>query len=1000
MNGKYVRQGRANNNQLSRKQRQAKNVEQKQSDLSMDESNATPEQRNAAKESGMQHQAGKSYTGQMTKLNAAYDEAINSRRSQDDGTHIYTKQNEPDLRIMYEARIADLEQQLRTRITPVNGPDGLERKGTVVDARPNSNFVDVEKMETDIMAKKMASMVVTPLTSRNQTELVEKAHASMSDAMRHVMPTKELQIDMMRGVSAEQYGQQLSGMQEVLRAEAHEVRAFTRSTDDIIKIDIQDTNLHIVTSKRGSKSVIIEDVGSLEVRNNLDQATQFSSLALQMLKDYMLTKPCVLDIGGNVTTRDLDDTSYTTDGLDFWLIVQAINAQRTNDQVQRLLPSEIADIRAEVTVYDGEEGTQKTSCFDGLIKSQIYKIALDEWSENIIDLKTYINLLRPTIPRDYKLKEYLGLEYDRGKVYHKERINSLGVLIRLEARKTSRHFLGLFHRDLMNMPVEVRSVSAIQASIAPDNRISTNTSSVGNQFLAGLDSTGNNRVRAILLMCCIFTKLQIEITFNTVPTIIDMIGASFVLLFFPDHSISDDLFKSILSVMASFLQARPVDWYRNHTIADLQQELITIQWPFYNRYTPARLDIEGSPVFSNGEVGSYDIPFNVNIDGIHVFPRMMTAISEIASRRWRTNNATLGTLLSSVHNFVTTIIGNVAYSHVGAVSRIRGMIPNELAEALNYTDGSHEMTAAQVCSYICSLGDITITPEYSDRLDAVAEERIGDYTSLAIDINRSIALTRSLIQHTRPNNTRRMNYTDNIVRFLKEAWKDDAPMISPTLDALLSIASANGKEGYKTFLIALCNDATIPPPDEPILKIVDRVRELLMSNKSAFGVTDEICIYPPELEVIPDARFANIFRNCPFVAAMPERFERIHYRDFMLRDDADSLIVKGVIIYGAPFNFKYTISPENINSRLNSDVLTFTQAGVTIGTIDWTLGFYDGPDRSQDIDRLTGRGYKVAIKTPVNIKPLSEYNDYKVQYTSASSQNIYIKEHTFVYSRA
>jgi VP2 protein len=416
------------------------------------------------------------------------------------------------------------------------------------------------------------------------------------------------------------------------------------------------------------------------------------------------------------------------------------------------------------------------------------------------------------------------------------------------------------------------------------------------------------------------------------------------------------------------------------------------------------IEIDGSPFFSNGQIGEHAIPLNFTAMGDYVNNRLAGQISDLAQRRFRNSATTLGTLMTVVLNHIMSLAVDCYYTHTSAISRIRTMIPNELANALDYTGGTYDINAYDIASYMCTLSKWNISGDFMTVVDSMAEVRLSQYSDLAKDINAAVYLARQIVGMVRPKQTKALGYVQGIMKLLDRV-NPTKLNVSETLSVLLSESAVIGKAGYKEFLKNICNMANIPESSTPIHRIQDRVADLITREMSSFGITDEVLIYPSSIEVETDIRFKNIFRRCPFVASMPLGFKRVHYNVFtnMPTIEAAMLINKtGVILHGVPFRFRYQFKGANENTVLRSgnEFLKLRKDGMYISDIEWTIGFDDGPDLIADTAGMLELNYKAAIVTPNNFKPVDEYQSYNVEYVSLNSNNFFIDDHLYMYSNS
>lgn len=159
-------------------------------------------------------------------------------------------------------------------------------------------------------------------------------------------------------------------------------------------------------------------------------------------------------------------------------------------------------------------------------------------------------------------------------------------------------------------------------------------------------------------------------------------------------------------------------------------------------------------------------------------------------------------------------------SYTELISQVRGSIPNQLASHLDYNFCNFKISA------FASLGEVVLGPSFTDKTDSTIMQNVSRYNDLATDINKSVLLSRMILRSSKPvkpDNTKLMNYTTKIISMIEEVvWSDEIPMISTTLNALLTISVASGKEGYKAFLTQLCHNSTLQTPDEPLFPLLRR----------------------------------------------------------------------------------------------------------------------------------------------------------------------------------
>lgn len=109
-------------------------------------------------------------------------------------------------------------------------------------------------------------------------------------------------------------------------------------------------------------------------------------------------------------------------------------------------------------------------------------------------------------------------------VYYISTRQSLEILINLEQRSCClKYFFSLIKKDIKTVPVELRQISSIASQLGADNKVSMRTGSYAVQLIDKINLSGNDRVRALIIMVCIFDKIKIDIEYSTVINVMDMI---------------------------------------------------------------------------------------------------------------------------------------------------------------------------------------------------------------------------------------------------------------------------------------------------------------------------------------------------------------------------------------------------------------------------------------------------------------------------------------------
>jgi len=933
------------------------------------------------------------------KADSILDEAFNARQVNNSGDRLVTA----------STKVVD---DVTAGPETLNAVLSSKTDGTVIRGEKPAVLVGTDKDVSGATAAAFSKSTTQPLAAASTKELLDKARTAASEGLRQVIPTKELLVAAYLGPDANRHDADLDALSSALIKGQDEVRRIRSENQEIKVIGIGKPNLEVITSNksRTAKCAIIrENVGFMKIQTGINKNIQCRKLAKALLDRYGLTTPFVIDISGLVETVVYDNSSYSTAGYDYKQIVEAINATRRFRGEPELQPRELTDIRADLLVTDGPDRTSISTLYDGTIKAQIIKAAAYEWEKDIITLPEYIRRIRMTIPEGYRIKEYSPKEMRYGKVYYRFRQSSLRMLLDMLGDECSKFFIGRLYVEIKQLPATASSTTSVVAAIAPDVRVSQTSTGIANTFFSLLKLTEIEEVRALSVLCAVFRTIQIEINFTKRSGevgVMDMLAATFALLFFPNHSISDALYLSILKVIASFLGQVTIQDYRGYGINQMRDELIGLNWPIIDRCNPETLELEGSPFFSNGEIGTYDIPLNMNARGRHVLGNISRELGNISKERWRGNDATVGRLVSRVISFALSACHNVFDTHIDVAAHIRAMIPNEVANMMDHTNGAYQIQPASLVSYIMHVGKWEITDTFDDTIDMMAEVRLQEYHQLALDVSEAVNITRTIISETKPTNARRLAYTNAVVRYVDHMWgdesKDGKKGISNTLRLLLgAAASSDLKSGYKRFLNDLCARNDMTPSDEPLYRIMDTVTQIVESNLSAFGITDEILICPKRHRIEVDARFANIFRQSPFVATMPTEYRRVLYTDLIKMDTAEAagVISVGVIVYGVPFNYEYRIHSGDSSTVSEKQFVNLDTNGVTLSDLEWDIYFNNGHNVVAECDDIFGLGYKTMIVTPPNLQPIDNYNEYKVKYTSADDEAIYINDHIYMYKR-
>lgn len=108
-------------------------------------------------------------------------------------------------------------------------------------------------------------------------------------------------------------------------------------------------------------------------------------------------------------------------------------------------------------------------------------------------------------------------------VYYISTRQSLEILINLEQRSCLKYFFSLIKKDIETVPVELRQISSIASQLGSDNKVSMRTGSYTAQLIDKINLSGNDRVRALIIMVCISDKIKIDIEYSTAINVMDMI---------------------------------------------------------------------------------------------------------------------------------------------------------------------------------------------------------------------------------------------------------------------------------------------------------------------------------------------------------------------------------------------------------------------------------------------------------------------------------------------
>lgn len=887
----------------------------------------------------------------------------------------------------------------------ISGDNVHDREGAVKSSGITQVAENIDQATSLGLAKTLANFVPDPVGSANTRDIVEKLYKTAPDYIRQDLPGKELVIGATLNADINSIDVVNSAINKHTLSDPTIVAPIKRYTNEIqVLSKLPETNLKIYTSERQLSSLVVEDLGFVTIAGNLPLETQIYNLAILVIKRYGLDKPSVLKIASNKETQAYDDGyDRTTDGLSPKNILQVIRNQRAANNDVDVGVIERNALMRSATITSNPDGRQVTTCYDGLVKNGIITRALEIWSENIIPLPRYIDEIRATIPHQYNYKKFREIEMRYGQVYYFRRNASLQPLIDLELQSMSAYFYTSFLNVLDNVAVRNVLSSSIASALSVDNRVSTNQSSPINQILSRINQTGNKRIRSIVILSAIFNRMRLSISFNQVPNVIDVVAATLYLLFIPAESIGDESYIEALRVTVAYLSNSPYNTVENQ-INPLINRLQALNWPFTRRYPSELLELEGSPFNSDGAIGRYRIPFNMRRNATHVDAHLLNDIRRIAPIRFRLESNLVGSSLASVLSLAYNNVSTVFDSYADAVYRVRGCIPNELAEHLDYENGAYQIKSEEFMSYFLSLGRLDIDDTFQNNIDTIAAERLAEYEQLALDMQTSLYLARSVVHHARPSNTRLIDYTTTTVKMVNTIWGDTeaGSIVSDSLSTMLAIASGSGKDGYQRFVSRLCYRVDEYNINEPLFRVIESTADILRANLSSMGVVDAIVIYPGDKRSMLDfdARFEHVLREAPFLSSFPG-FEKVDYHDLINRDDAVRLVSTGVIVTGRPFHFKYSITPRNVNTRLESDALTYSEdVGLQIGDIKWNVGMYGGESKALDYESILNRRYSIAIMTPLNLRTIDNIGDFLVNYTSADRNAIYVKEHTFAYTRS
>lgn len=87
--------------------------------------------------------------------------------------------------------------------TDININDTPQSNSTVLEGKPKPVVIE-DETNTTIKARELIAAMPNILSVKNQSELLDKIRASTSESLLHIMPSKEINLEMIRGINVDE----------------------------------------------------------------------------------------------------------------------------------------------------------------------------------------------------------------------------------------------------------------------------------------------------------------------------------------------------------------------------------------------------------------------------------------------------------------------------------------------------------------------------------------------------------------------------------------------------------------------------------------------------------------------------------------------------------------------------------------------------------------------------------------------------------------------------
>nr|WPS64314.1 VP2 [Banna virus] len=915
-------------------------------------------------------------------------------------TYSNPKQRGDKGEIVYDGGLSSKLADVVDKTTEPHNADGAVKDGRIEPVK-----LDLEKQKLDKL-KLFETSPFDPLTIKNNQDVVDKLYATQSSSIQEVVPTKTFATELQFGVTSEDmakiYGAVAAVSKNVNSSVTYEVK---RGTHELIKVPTIPHNLVLIQSDNGKHALIKEDLGQWPVETGISLVNQAGVFAVQLANKLGIDKPFVLDAGSNyfTDTSFIDTRKYCTDGLSPREIQKALNRQRAYYDRPELTISENKTLLSQSIIYPDADGNDVSIIFSGAMSHAIFSYAQSQWNKNIIKLDDYIREITLTVPKQYRPRRFKEIEHTHGYVYRELNQGSLIPLVDANLKESSSYYFKKLMSSISNVPVDARTLQSATAALAADTGQAVNRAQHVSMLTNRLTTANAPTVRAITVLTCMFKQFRIGMTYALDPNIMDVAAATCMLLFRPAQSISDEQYRYCLQTMAVFLTNTTYDIVNNDTIDVLKMKLRNQGWPFVERYNAVEIDMSVEPLRSPGQVGRYYNPFNIDpLTKKHVEDRLEEFINQVQVGRFRSASGNaVGTTLAA---FLRACRDKTSANWRGysvLVSRYRSLIPNELFESLRNISGEYNINPQDEHSFFFALAQINADDEFIGAIDKESAEYLDEYATLARDISNSLTLVKAAFGPLERTSGSIINHANNLNKVINHVFADK-PLISETMLKILTIDGTTGKDGYRNWLDKLVGH-NYPVYVEPVVNIMNFISARFIADSSYFGYTNEIMIMPNHINVPVDDRFG--FRDSPFCMSLPRTImgndiRRISYNVFSMMEDIDEVISEGFILYDAYFNFSYDIMTTDGVTRLKEDILIVTDTGNDIKPIHFYIYFENRNDKKLRYESKMNVSYRLYIKTPACLLPLSDYMRAQHDYVSPSSSRVYIKDPAVVYTRS